>query len=101
MPAREKTRNDIEHAHTNIGTPMMKYAWIMSLIFVNRSWAGRRGGRRSKSASGFSLMSDKLATQSVNIEIMIISIEDRGCGRPKNTGNRIGQSSQKVPAGRR
>jgi len=42
-----------------------------------------------------------LATQSVNIEMMIISIEDKGCGSPKKTGNKIGQSSQKVPAGRR
>jgi hypothetical protein len=39
--------------------------------------------------------------QSVNMEIMIISIDDKGWGRPKTTGNRIGQSSQKVPAGRR
>ena len=101
MPARAKTRKAMEHAHTNIGTPMMMYAWNMSLIFVNRSCAGRRGGRRSKSASGCSLMRDRLAIQSVSIEMMIISIEDNGCGRPKNTGNRIGQSSQKVPAGKR
>jgi hypothetical protein len=44
-------------------------------------------------------MSDMLAIQSVNMEIIIISIEDRGCGRPKKMGNRIGHNSQNVPAG--
>jgi len=39
--------------------------------------------------------------QSVNIDMMIISIEDNGWGRPKTTGNKIGHSSQNVPAGRR
>jgi hypothetical protein len=47
------------------------------------------------------LMSDILAIQSVNMEMIIISIEDRGCGSPKKMGNKIGQSSQNVPAGRR
>jgi hypothetical protein len=57
--------------------------------------------RRRRSASGFSLMRDILATQSVNMEMMIIWIDESGCGRPKRMGNMIAHSSQKVPAGRR
>jgi hypothetical protein len=101
MPACENTRNAMAFAHTNIGTPMKKYAWKSSLKLANRSFSGLRGRRRRRSASGFSLMRDILATQSVSIEIIIISMDDRICGRPKNTVNNIGHNSQKVPAGRR
>jgi hypothetical protein len=46
-------------------------------------------------------MRDMLAMQSVSMEIIIISMEERGCGRPKKIGKRRARSSQKVPAGRR
>jgi hypothetical protein len=81
--------------------PTKKYAWKISLVSTRRSFLMLRGGRRRRSASGFSYARVMAAAQSVKQQMMIIKKDERIWGMPKATFVMTGQSSEKLPAGRR
>lgn len=82
-------------------SPKTQYAWNKSFQFTNLSFFGFLGGRNMTSVSGFSYASTVAAAQSVKQQMTIMRNELSICGSPKMTFVMMGQSSEKVPAGRR